>query len=91
MNTINIPKENIIIQGITHDPWSSHPYIVYFNDQNGQEHIDVCTWYIESEDGYFECNIHYTRRLCNTLEDMRNLTYLDIENQAYGSWMDGAR
>ena len=34
---------------------------------------------------------HYDRGLCETLEEYKSLPIDRIENQAYGSWMDGAR
>ncbi len=34
---------------------------------------------------------HYDRGLCDTLEEYDRLPIEYIEEQAYGSWMDGAR
>lgn len=83
-----IKLEDIIISGVTHNPYSKHEYIVYIDKNNL---IRVNTDYREIETGIYNCCKHYDRPLCNSIDEFRALTILDIERQAYNSWMDGAR
>ncbi|MDE5855111.1 MAG: hypothetical protein K2H19_08640, partial [Ruminococcus sp.] len=91
MKIIKVPKNNIIMQGITHYPWSSHRFIVYFHEYKNEMHIDVNAYFHETENGFYECLMYYNRHLCNNLEELRQMTFDDIERQAYGAYMDGAR
>ena len=85
---IKIKRENIILHGITHNPWSEHRFIVY---RNKDKQIRINTDYYKIKDGIYECCVYYDRGLCHTIEEFRKLTIEAIEKQAYGSWMDGAR
>ena len=54
------------------------------------EKIRVNTYYLPQEEKVRICT-HYDRGLCDTLEEYEKLPIEYIEEQAYGSWMDGAR
>lgn len=90
-NYIEIKKEDIILFGITHHPLSEHRFIVYIDKKRIQKQIRVNTDYYEMKNGIYHCCMYYDRGLCDTIAEYRNLTIEIIEEQAYGSWMDGAR
>lgn len=86
-----IRKENIILLGTTHKPLGEHSFIVYADEKNENRKIRVNTDFSESSNGIFSCCKYYDRGLCYNIEDFRKMTIEEIEQQAYGSWMDGAR
>lgn len=91
MNYIEIEKENIILEGITHEQYGEQWFIIYIDENDKRNRIHVNTDYWETEEGIYKCHASYDRSLCNTIEEYREMTIWEIERQAYGSWMDGAR
>lgn len=83
----SIPKKDVILYGTTHQSLGGRAFIVY---PCGKE-IRVNTEFEELPNGILKCCLHYDRMLCRTVEDYRRLTIDEIESQAYGAWMDGAR
>lgn len=83
----NVAKKDVILQGITPKSLAGCQFIVY---PCGNE-IRINTDFQEKPDGRLKCCLHYDRMLCRTMEEYRKLTIEEIESQAYGSWMDGAR
>ncbi|MBQ8824425.1 MAG: hypothetical protein IJZ64_04250 [Ruminococcus sp.] len=91
---IEVKEQNIILTGVTHSPWGKHKFIVYLDENNSERNrinVRVSTDYYEVKKGVYECCIYYDRGLCNTIDEFRNITIGEIERQAYGSYMDGAR
>lgn len=88
---IEIKEENILLNGKTHKPWGEHRFIVYMSENNNRHRIRVNTDFYKISKGIYKCCIYYDRGLCNTIDEFRKLPIEVIENQAYGSWMDGAR
>lgn len=85
-----ISKEDIILQGKTHEPYSEHDFIVYVNPNDNRNKIRINTYFVEYEEG-IQCCHFYDRGLCDTIDEYKKLNMYEIESQAYGSWMDGAR
>ena len=83
-----VKLEDIILSGKTHYPWGSEKYMVYINNQ---KLIRVNTFYREIAEGVYSCCEEYDRPLCNSIDELREMTMSAIEKQAYGSYMDGAR
>ena len=54
-------------------------------EKNGHEYI------VYYNNKRYKCCIYYSRKLCDTISDLEKITKEEIERQAYGSWMDGAR
>ncbi len=89
MDYIEIPVGNIIKESITKDPrWCDLKYIIYINPKDSK--ILVNTDY-EMKGNKVGLCIPYTRKLCDTLEEYKNLSIEYIESEAYGSYMDAAR
>ena len=65
---IKIKRENIILHGITHNPWGEHRFIVY---RNKDKQIRINTDYYKIKDGIYECCVYYDRGLCHTIEEFR--------------------
>lgn len=91
MDCIKIKKENILLEGITHPPLGEHRFIVYISESDSRRQIHVNADYYQPEDGIYSCYKYYDRGLCGTFDELRRMTYKEIEAQAYGAWMDGAR
>lgn len=83
----NIMTKNVILQGITIR--SQHTYIVYLHEETQSIHVNA--FYQNGKKGGYRCCSHYDRWLCDTVEQYLSLTMQEIESQAYGAWMDGAR
>lgn len=86
---IEIPVGNIIKESKTEKYWDKQ-YIIYISPGDPREKIRVNTYYIPQGEKVCICT-HYDRGLCNTLEEYDKLSVEYIEEQVYGSWMDGAR
>ncbi len=80
-----IPEENILMFSSTRE----HSFIVYINICKGD--IRVNADFRKSDDGKYICCSFYDRPLCNTVSNFEKMTTEEIENQAYGAYMDGAR
>ena len=77
--------------GKTQNPnYCDKQYIVYISPGDPRKKIRVNTYYLPQEEKVRICT-HYDRGLCDTLEEYEKLPIEYIEEQAYGSWMDGAR
>ncbi len=88
---IEIPADNIIKESKTKPPgYCGKQYIVYISPGDARKKIRVNTHYLPQEEKVRLC-IHYDRGLYDTLEEYNKLPIEYIEEQAYGSWMDGAR
>lgn len=91
---IEVKEENIILTGVTHNPLGKHRFIVYLCENNirrNRINVRVNTDYYEVRKGVYKCCIYYDRGLCNTIDEFRDITIGEIEKQAYGSYMNGAR
>lgn len=90
-NYIDVPVNSIIKESRTTKPgYCDKKYVIYVNPKASGRKIRVNTDYYKNENVLKLCR-YYDRGLCNTIEEYENLTLEDIESQAYGSWMDGAR
>ena len=88
---VEIPAENVIKESRTENPdYCDKQYIVYISPGDSRKKIRVNTDYLPQGEKVRLCT-HYDRGLCNTLEEYNRLPVGYIEEQAYGSWMDGAR
>jgi len=87
---IKIPKKSILFEGVTTDPkFCECGYVVYRNDN---DEIHVNTFYKQSEtETAIEVCRHYDRKLCDSSGEYERIDKTDVEGQAYGSYMDGAR
>lgn len=79
-----ISEQNILSRGIEKN---GHEYIVYYNNKS----VNVNTDFKSIGKNRYKCCIYYSRKLCDTISDLEKITKEEIERQAYGSWMDGAR
>ncbi len=84
-----IPEENILMFSTTRDTLCNHSFIVYIDNLKGD--IRVNADFRKSDSGNYICCKLYDRPLCNTVSDFKKMTTEEIENQAYGAYMDGAR
>lgn len=92
MSDISIPGESIILRGIIQNiHLGSHMYIVYHNETDQKTKICICSDFWCNDDGTYGVEPAYTRGLCDTIEEFEKLTMAEIESDAYGAWMDGAR
>lgn len=82
-----VKAEDIVMEGQTFPPYGNYLFTVYRNGDS----FRVNTENYIAEDGSLICNSHYDRRLCGSVEELRNMTFRQIEGQAYGAYMDGAR
>lgn len=88
---VHIPAENMIKESRTKNPdYCDKQYIVYISPCALSKKIRVNTYYLLQGDKVRICT-HYDRGLCDTLEEYHKLPIEYVEEQAYGSWMDGAR
>lgn len=88
---IEIPADNIIKESKTENPnYCDKQYIVYISPGDSYKKIRVNTYYLPQGEKVRICT-HYDRGLCDTVEKYDKLPIEYIEEQAYGSWMDGAR
>lgn len=88
---IEIPDDSIIKESRTENPgYCDKQYIVYISPDDPRKKIRVNTYYLPQGEKVRICT-HYDRGLCDTLEEYHKLPITYIEEQAYGSWMDGAR
>lgn len=84
-----VKESDVFLRGITHMTRGSHKFIVYVGDKDGRVHIN--TDFSEREKGVYICCGYYDRILCESRDEYLQMTISDIEGQAYGSFMDGAR
>ena len=82
-----VKAEDIVMEGQTFPPYGNYMFTVYRDGDSFRVNTDN---YIAA-DGSLICNSHYDRRLCGSVEELRNMTFHQIEGQAYGAYMDGAR
>lgn len=88
---MEIPAGNVIKESRTKIPgFCDKPYIVYIYPGESRMKIHINTDFSPQGKKVRLCT-HYDRGLCETLEEYKSLPIDRIENQAYGSWMDGAR
>ena len=96
--TILYPRD-IILQGRTTQPGlGDTSYIVFRNGVDSDAEIYILgfrlregqDWQRVDDDGIL-CVLSFVRRLASSLEDFYHLPFIEIELQAYGAWMDGAR
>lgn len=91
MDYIKLPIENIIKESqTTNKNYCDKRYVVYENKKDFRQKIRVNTYYLKNGDE-IKLSRYYDRGLCDTIEEYENLDLEYIEEQAYGSWMDGAR
>ena len=88
---MEIPAGNVIKESRTKIPgFCDKPYIVYIYPGESRMKIHIHTDFSPQGKKVRLCT-HYDRGLCETLEEYKSLPIDRIENQAYGSWMAGAR
>ncbi len=88
---IEIPVDNIIKESKLEMPgWRDKQYIIYISLGDSRKKIHINTYYLLQGKKVQLCT-HYDRELCDTLEEFNRLPVEYIKEQAYGSWMDGAR
>ena len=88
---VEISVRQVILEGITQKPTRCDKlYIVYRDPSNARHKIRVNTNYRWDGAKVRLCP-YYDRGLCNTWEEFVALPMDEIESQAYGAWMDGAR
>ena len=91
---IEIPAENIIEESQTENPnYNNIHYIVYLNPADPRRKIHINAYYRPYGKKVRICR-YYDRGLCDTLEEyqqLRSFSRNDIESQASGAYMDGAR
>ena len=90
---IRIAKEDVIMEGITNDPWGHHFFIVYIDKRCSPSTVHINAYYCGRSDkkDEYEGNNAYDRRLCDDIGQLRKMTFDEIERCAYGAYMDGAR
>ena len=92
MDYNSIPGESIILKGtIQNVHLGSHRYIIYHNENGQKNKICICADFWCDDDGTYGIEPAYSRGLCDTIEEFEKFTMAEIESDAYGAWMDGAR
>lgn len=86
-----VSKKDVILSRCTQPPLGEIEFIVYKKENGKNPGIHVNTYFIEEKSDTYNCCCYYDRKLCNTIEELKNMTNDEINSQAYGSWMDGAR
>lgn len=88
---VKLPLDKVIKEGQTIEPrYCDKQYVVYFNAKEKRQKVRINTYYLK-EDNVIKLCRYYDRGLCDTIEEYEKLDSRYIEEQAYGSWMDGAR
>ncbi len=90
-NYVTVKKENIITSGVTVESFGKHRYIVYVSPKDTNWKVHINSDFYEDDGGNYICCLFYDRRLCRTIEEFGSITAEEIESQAYGAYMDGAR
>ncbi|MDE5770976.1 MAG: hypothetical protein K2I06_04995 [Ruminococcus sp.] len=90
-NYVTVKKENIITFGVTGESFGKHRYIVYVRPKDINWKVHINADFYEDDCGNYICCLLYDRRLCRTIEEFGSITAEEIESQAYGAYMDGAR
>lgn len=90
-NYIIVKKEDIVTSGVTGESFGKHRYLVYVSPEERNWKIRMNAEFYEDDDGNYICCSSYERGICRTVEEFRSMTTEEIENEAYGAYMDGAR
>lgn len=89
MEQIVIKPEMIILKGVTTQATLGNKhYIVYQADDGVSITGNDFEWGPKNNNVIIP--VSYTRRLAKSLEDFYRISMSEIENQAYGAYMDGA-
>ncbi len=83
-----IKTGDILLFGITNKALGKHKFIVYLAKDNK---LHVNAEFKKNKNDIYSCCKYYDRELCGSLEEYLKLTVLEIEEKAYGAFMDGAR
>lgn len=82
----DVPENDVIAHGrLSYD--RRREFIIY----RGKDNSIRVNAYFSVGQGVYSCCAYYDRKLCDTADGYDSLTEQEIQSQAYGAYMDGAR
>lgn len=79
-----IGKENVIMTGTVQ---KKLPYLIFLKDR--QEAFYVCSSFRQQKDGSYLGRTRFTKTVCGSTEELREMTVNEIESVAIGAWKAG--
>ena len=79
-----IGKENVIMTGVVQ---KKLPYLIFLKDE--QEAFYVCSSFKQLKDGTYLGKSRFTKTLCRSSEELREMVVNEIESIAIAAWKSG--
>lgn len=79
-----IGKENVIMTGMVQ---KKLPYLIFLKDKQGT--FCVCTSFRQQKDGSYLGRTRFTKTVCGSTEELREMTVNEIESVAIAAWKAG--